>query len=93
MLSFGEQVRARREAKEITQQQLAARVQCSLFTVQSVESDRHPPSLETLLSLVRELDGPFEFRVGNKRVLIMTRASQPWATANLPNNKKAKEEG
>lgn len=71
---------------------MAARVQCSLFTVQSVESDRHPPSLETLLSLVRELDGPFEFKAGAKRVLIMTRANQPWATANLPNNKKAKEQ-
>ncbi len=60
--SFGAQMKAARIRIGITQESLARRTGLALWTINSMEAERHPPSLKSLLEVVRALRGTFVFQ-------------------------------
>ena len=70
MMSFGQQLKVAREAKGLSQLQLASNTQLSLSAICSMESGRHDPSLKNLLLMTAFLDVRFEFRVHNKLITL-----------------------
>jgi predicted ATPase/DNA-binding XRE family transcriptional regulator len=60
--SFGNWVKRRRKALDLTQQELAQRVGCSLATIVKVESDERRPSRQIAELLVQHLEVPTDQR-------------------------------
>jgi len=58
--SFGNWVKRRRKALDLTQQELAQRVGCSLATIVKIESDERRPSRQIAELLVQHLEIPAE---------------------------------
>src|SRR5512147_2735102 len=58
--SFGNWVKRRRKALDLTQQELAQRVGCSLATIVKIESDERRPSRQIAELLVQQLEIPAE---------------------------------
>ena len=56
--SFGSWIRRRRKALDLTQQELAHRVNCSLSTIVKIESDQRRPSRQVAELLAEHLDIP-----------------------------------
>jgi len=56
--SFGKWVKRRRKASDLTQQELAQRVGCSLSTIVKIESDERRPSLQIAELLAEHLEIP-----------------------------------
>ena len=56
--SFGSWIRRRRRALDLTQQELAERVNCSLSTIVKIESDQRRPSRQVAELLAEHLDIP-----------------------------------
>lgn len=54
-LSFGQWLKQRRRALDLTQEELARRIHCSLETIRKIEADTRRPSKEMALLLAREL--------------------------------------
>ena len=54
--TFGEWVRKRRKALDLTQEMLAARVGCSLSTIRKIEKDERRPSRQIAELLTDHLD-------------------------------------
>ena len=59
---FGIWVKRRRKALDLTQQQLAQRVGCSLATIVKIESDERRPSRQIAALLAEYLEIPMEQR-------------------------------
>src|SRR6185503_2152466 len=59
---FGIWVKRRRKALDLTQQQLAQRVGCSLATIVKIESDERRPSRQIAALLAEYLEIPVEQR-------------------------------
>ncbi len=57
-LSFGEWVRRRRKALDLTQEQLAQRVRCARVTIKKIEADELKPSRELAALLGEQIDIP-----------------------------------
>ncbi|HXD10416.1 MAG TPA: helix-turn-helix domain-containing protein, partial [Anaerolineales bacterium] len=60
--SFGNWVKRRRKALDLTQQELAQRVGCSLATIVKIESDERRPSRQIAELLVQHLEIPEDQR-------------------------------
>ena len=60
--SFGSWIRRRRRALDLTQQELADRVNCSLSTVVKIESNERRPSRQIAELLMQHLDIPENYR-------------------------------
>ena len=60
--SFGNWVRSRRKALDLTQQELAARVGCSVSLIFKLESDERRPSRQIATLLAEHLEIPIEQR-------------------------------
>jgi len=56
--SFGAWIRRRRKAMDLTQQELARRINCSLSTIVKIESDQRRPSHQVAELLAKHLDIP-----------------------------------
>jgi len=61
-ISFGLWIRKRRKALDITQQELAQRVGCSLSLIFKIESDERRPSRQIAELLAKQLEIPTEQR-------------------------------
>lgn len=62
IISFGTWLRRRRKALDLTQQQLAGRIGCSLSTLQKIEHDTRRPSRQLAELLAKHLDIPEDHR-------------------------------
>src|SRR5688500_14674371 len=60
--SFGNWVRRRRKALDLTQQELAQRVGCSLSLIFKIESDERRPSRQVAELLAEHLEIPLDQR-------------------------------
>jgi transcriptional regulator with XRE-family HTH domain len=58
--SFGTWVRRRRKALDLTQQELASRLGCSVSLIFKIESDERRPSRQVAELLAKHLDIPTE---------------------------------
>ncbi len=62
ILSFGQWLKARRKALDLTQEDLAQRIACALITIQKMEADERRPSKQIAALLAHELSVPSEER-------------------------------
>ena len=62
VVSFGDWVRRRRKALDLTQQQLAHRVGCSVTALQKIERDERRPSRQLAALLAEQLQVPADQR-------------------------------
>ena len=76
--SFGQWIRHRRKGVDLTQQELAQRVGCSLSLVIKIEADERRPSRQVAESLAKHLEIPSE-----QRELFLKIARQEKGTASL----------
>ena len=76
--SFGNWVKRRRKALDLTQQELAQRVGCSLATIVKIESEERRPSHQISQLLAEHLEIPLD-----QRALFMKIARQEKAVNRL----------
>jgi transcriptional regulator with XRE-family HTH domain len=96
-VSFGDWVRRRRKALDLTQQQLAHRVGCSLATLQKIERDERRPSRQLATLLGEHLQVPANQRdrfiqVARGERLAETLAPFPQLVVPLPERRAARPE-
>jgi len=78
--SFGNWIKRRRKALDLTQQELAQRIGCSLSLIFKIEADERRPSRQIAEILVEQLEIP-----PDQRDLFMKVARQEKGTTNLEN--------
>ncbi|MBA3943705.1 MAG: helix-turn-helix domain-containing protein [Herpetosiphonaceae bacterium] len=61
-VSFGQWLKRRRKALDLTQEQLARRVGCAMMTIQKIEADERRPSREIAVLLAEQLEVPLDDR-------------------------------
>ena len=76
LLSFGQWLKHRRQALELTQAELAQRLGCAPVTLQKIELDERRPSPEVAAQLAEALDLPREARPPSSAL----RAVSWWST-------------
>src|SRR5262245_40937571 len=85
IFSFGEWVRRRRKALDLTQHALALRVGCALSMIRKIEADERKPSRQvaTLLANALELPAPEreQFLQAARAELVLGRLAAPLPSA------------
>lgn len=62
---LGKQIKAAREASNMTQRELAKQINCTMQHISAIERGTKQPKLETLISIANVLDASVDFLIQN----------------------------